>query len=305
MTRWTADRMPCLDGRVALVTGGNSGIGFRTADGLAAAGATVVLACRDRAKGAAAALRIRGMRPGAVVEVREVDLASIDAVRAFAETWTGPLDVLVNNAGVMAPPRPMRTVDGFELQFAVNHLAHYALTGLLLGALLEEPGARVVTVASIAHYGADATVVDANAGPGYDARRAYANSKLANLLFARQLHRQFSARSLPITSAAAHPGVAATGLVSDRQGMGANPVLRWIGPHALRLVGQPARAAARAVLFAASAAEPGSYTGPQRLGETRGRIGPARLSPLAEDEKLAHQLWLVSEDLTGFHYPWP
>lgn len=305
LMRWTAARLPRLGGRTAVVTGGNSGIGMRTAAALAERGARVTLACRDLPAAERAADRIRSRLPGADVEVRHLDLASMAAVRAFAEQWDGPLDLLVNNAGVMAPPRFMRTVDGFELQFATNHLGHFVLTGLLLPALLESGRSRVVTVSSIVHHRGTEAVLDANAGPGYDPQQAYAESKLANLLYAIELQRQASARGLSLVSVAAHPGLAATGLFSDRQGMGANLVLRLVGPQVLRLVTQSPAAGARSTLYAATEAEPGSYTGPGRFGETRGAIGPARLSPVAQDEKLAERLWLVSEELTGFRYPWP
>lgn len=303
--RWTAARMPPLDGCAAIVTGGNSGIGMCAAGALAAHGARVTLACRDTAAAERAAALIRRRSPGADVTVRELDLASMVAVRSFAEQWSGPLHLLVNNAGVMAPPRFTRTAEGFELQFATNHLGHYVLTGLLLPALIDSGAGRAVTVASIVHHRGTENVLDGNAGPGYDPQQAYAESKLANLLFALELQRQAAVRDLPVTSVAAHPGLAATGLFSDRQGMGANPALRMIGPRLLRLVTQSPTAGARSTLYAATEAAPGSYTGPTRLGETRGRIGPARLSSVAQDEKLGERLWVVSEELTGFRYPWP
>lgn len=302
--RWTSAQLPDLSGRVAVVTGGNSGIGWHTADALAAHGARVVLACRDLVRAERAVARIRARR-GAEVTAAGLDLSSMSSVRSFAEKWLGPLDILVNNAGVMAPPKRARTSDGFELQFGTNHLGHFVLTGLLLSALLESRQGRVVTVASIAHRGGGADVVDGNAGPGYDAQRSYSNSKLANLLFADELDRQFRAHDVPLVSTAAHPGVAATGLATDPEGMGANRIVRAAAPVVLRLFTQSARAGARAVLYAATEAEPGSYTGPQRFGEKRGRLGPARRSSTAQDRKLARRLWHVSEELTGFQYSWP
>jgi NAD(P)-dependent dehydrogenase (short-subunit alcohol dehydrogenase family) len=287
-----------------VVTGGNSGIGWYTVRGLAAGEARVVLACRDVAKGQRAAERVRSGVAGAEIDVAELDLASMASVRKFADAWTGRLDLLVNNAGVMAPPRPATTEDGFELQFGTNHLGHFALTGLLLPALLEAPRARVVTVASIAHHGGTSDVLHGNAGRGYHPQHAYANSKLANLLFALELQRTATARGLALTSVAAHPGICATGLVGDRQGMGARPLTRTVGPMLVKVFTQSAAAGARPTLYAATQAEPGSYTGPQRFGETRGRIGPARLSSCAQDERLARRLWQVSEELTGLRYPW-
>jgi NAD(P)-dependent dehydrogenase (short-subunit alcohol dehydrogenase family) len=303
--RWRADRLPDLDGRVAVVTGANSGIGWHVACALAAHRARVVLACRDPERGAAAVARIRSELAGSDVRAATLDLASMESVRGFAGEWHGPLDLLVNNAGVMAPPRRARTADGFELQFGTNHLGHFVLTGLLLPALLESGSGRVVTVSSVAHHGGDAQVVEGNAGPDYHPQRTYSNSKLANLLFADELDRQARRHGAPLVSVAAHPGVAATGLATDPEGMGASRIVRLGAPVVLRLFTQSARAGARAVVFAATEAEPGSYTGPQRWGETRGRIGPARRSALAQDERLARRLWHASEELTGFHYSWP
>ncbi len=302
---WTARQLPDLTGRVAVVTGANSGIGRCTAAALAAHGARVVLAGRNLEAAEDAAVQIRD--DGGDASAAELDLGSMASVRTFAETWDGPLDLLVNNAGVMSPPRRATTADGFELQFGVNHLGHFALTGLLLPTLWERSGGRVVTVSSIAHHGGTEAVLDANAdgaGGGYDAKRTYQDSKLANLLFALQLHRELEARGSTVSSTAAHPGVSATGLVSSRQGMGARLLVRSVGPVLLRALTQSAEAGARATLYAATEAAPGSYTGPQRFGETRGPIGPARISPAAQDEKLARRLWHVSEELTGLAYPW-
>ncbi len=297
---WKARQLGDLSGRTAVVTGANSGIGLQTARRLAEHGVSVVLACRDLRSARAAAASIRGDARAA-----HLDLASMASVREFGESWEGPLDILVNNAGVMAPPKQAKTKDGFELQFGTNHLGHYVLTGLLLDALAQAPAGRVVTVSSITHHTATPAVLDANADGPYNPQRTYANSKLANLMFADELQRRLAKRGLAVTSTAAHPGVTATGLMSDRQGMGANPVLRIVGPVALRVLTQRPRAGARAVVFAATEAEPGTYTGPRLLGEMRGPIGPARRSSVAEDAKLRRRLWHVSEELTGFRYDWP
>jgi NAD(P)-dependent dehydrogenase (short-subunit alcohol dehydrogenase family) len=297
--------MPDLTARTAVVTGANSGIGWFTARDLAAHGARVVLACRDVEAGKLAADRVRSSVASAELDVAHLDLASMASVRAFGDQWIGPLDLLVNNAGVMAPPKKVVTEDGFELQFGTNYLGHFVLTGLLLPALLASSSPRVVTVASIAHHGGSEEVIDANRGLDYHPQRTYSNSKLANLLFALELQRQSSARGLALVSVAAHPGVSATGLVGDPQGMGASRFMRTVAPAFLRVFTQSAAAGSRPTLYAATEAAPGSYTGPQRFGETRGRIGPARMSTFAQDEKLARRLWQASEDLTGFHYPWP
>jgi NAD(P)-dependent dehydrogenase (short-subunit alcohol dehydrogenase family) len=303
--KWTAAQLPDQTGRTVMVTGGNSGIGFHVARELTRHGARVVLACRNAAAGESAAERIRRVRPGAEVSVAALDLASMSSIRQLADEWQGPLDVLINNAGVMAPPRAVTTEDGFELQFGTNHLGHYALTGLLLPTLLAGPAPRVVTVASVAHFGGTDEVLEANAGGQYNPQRTYSNSKLANLLFAFELDRLAREKQLPLVSNAAHPGVSATGLVGDPQGMGANRFLRTVAPPFLRVFTQSAAAGARAVLYAAAVAESGTYTGPQRFGETRGAIGVAKLSSYARDERLARKLWQLSEELTGLHYPWP
>jgi NAD(P)-dependent dehydrogenase (short-subunit alcohol dehydrogenase family) len=303
--KWTAEQLPDLSCRTALVTGANSGIGWWTARALAAHGARVVLACRDVERGKQAADKIRAVRPSAELDVAHLDLSSMSSVRGFGDAWDGSLDLLINNAGVMAPPKRLTTDDGFELQFGTNHLGHFVLTGLLLPSLLAAPAPRVVTVASVAHHGGTDAVLDGNAVGRYHPQHTYSNSKLANLLFAGELQRQAAARGLPLVSVAAHPGVSATGLVADPQGMGAKRFVRTVAPPFVKLFTQSALAGARATLYAATLGEPGSYTGPQRLGETRGSIGPARRSTFAQDERLARRLWQVSEEITGFHYPWP
>ena len=297
--------MPDLGGSTAVVTGANSGIGYHTAYQLAAHGARVVLACRDLTRAEQAAERIRSQVDTAKIDVAELNLSSMQSVRSFGSGWSGSLDLLVNNAGVMAPPKAQQTEDGYELQFGTNHLGHFVLTGLLLPSLLSAPAPRVVTVSSVAHHGATPGVLQANVGEPYNSQRAYSNSKLANILFAFELQRQATARGLALTSVAAHPGVAATGLFSDPQGMGANAFLRVVGPPVLKVVASSPKAAARSILFAATADDPGRYTGPGWFGETRGPIGAARLSVLAQDEALARRLWHISEDLTGYHFPWP
>jgi NAD(P)-dependent dehydrogenase (short-subunit alcohol dehydrogenase family) len=301
---WTAAQMPRLGGRVAVVTGGNSGLGRATATELARHGARVMLACRDIERGKQAADDIRSRVPDADIEVRHIDLADMTSVREFGEGYDGPLHLLVNNAGVMGPPRRLVTAHDFELQFGTNHLGHFVLTGLLLPALLVADDPRVVTVSSVAHHGGTADVLDGNAVGPYRPQRAYANSKLANLLFAFELQRRARAHGVPLTSTAAHPGFSATGLVADPEGAGANRLVRAVLPPLVTAFTQSAATGARAILFAATEAEPGSFTGPQRLHETRGPIGAAEASVLARDETLARQLWRVSEELTGFRYRW-
>jgi len=286
--------LPDLTGTVAVVTGANSGIGYYTAKELAEHGATVVLACRDTDWASKAAAKMSGE-----TRVEALDLASQASVKEFADRWDGPLDLLINNAGVMRPPNYRETEDGHELMFGTNHLGHYALTGRLLPALLSTSTPRVVTVASIAHLGGTAAVIDANPESAYRPDLSYCQSKLANVLFMRELHRRATAAGSPLVSTGAHPGVSATGLVSDPNGMGANPLVRLAAPIVMPLIFQSAAAGANPTLYAATLGEPGSYTGPQRRGESRGPIGPARLNKHAKDDELAARLWALSEERTG------
>jgi NAD(P)-dependent dehydrogenase (short-subunit alcohol dehydrogenase family) len=300
---WSPADIPSLAGTTAVVTGANSGIGWHTAAELARHGADVTLAVRDLDKGEKAAATMREGAVGAV-RVARLDLASLASVQEFAEAWEGPLGLLVNNAGLMSPPRYQATKDGFELQFGTNHLGHFALTGRLLPALLAAPEPRVVTVASIAHHQGRADVVEGNPAERYSPAATYGNSKLANLLFALELQRRASLAGASLTSTAAHPGVASTRLVTSEQGLGAIPGVKQLAPLFLKIAFQSPKAGALPTLYAATAATPGSYTGPQTLRESRGRPGPARLSRLASDELLAGKLWTVSEDLTGVRYEW-
>lgn len=301
---WSPDNMASLEGRTAVVTGANSGIGWYTAAELGKHGATVTLACRNLELGKQAAAKMRDAGAGDV-HVEKLDLSSLASVEQFAARWQGRLDLLVSNAGVMTPPRYRETADGFELQFGTNHLGHYALTGRLLPALLKSTEPRVVTVASIAHFRGKADLLEGNPPERYRPEPAYGNSKLANVLFAFELQRRAIEQGVELTSTAAHPGVSATNLVTSTQGMGAIPGVRLLAPPVLKLLFQSPAAGALSSLYAATEAEPGSYTGPQSLRETRGRIGPAKLNPLARDEGLAAKLWDMSSELTGVVYPWP
>ena len=298
---WSTSDIPSLAGTTAVVTGANSGIGWHTAAELARHGADVTLAVRNLDKGEAAAAQMREGAAG-TVRVARLDLGSLASVQEFAEAWDGPLGLLVNNAGLMTPPRYRETADGHELQFGTNHLGHFALTGRLLPALLAAPASRVVTVSSIAHHQGRADVVEGNPADRYSPTPAYGNSKLANLLFAFELQRRASLAGVSLTSTAAHPGVASTGLVTSEQGLGSIPGVKQLAPLFLKLVFQSPKAGAEPTLYAATAAAPGSYTGPQSLRESRGKPGPARTSRLARDETLAGKLWAVSEDLTGVRF---
>jgi NAD(P)-dependent dehydrogenase (short-subunit alcohol dehydrogenase family) len=302
--RWSPAEMPSLTGTKAIVTGANSGIGWHTALELARHGASVTMAVRSKDKGDEAAQRIRDAVPDADVHVAELDLGSLESVESFADSWHGPLGLLVNNAGVMSPPRYRQSADGYELQFATNHLGHFALTGRLLPSLLRTPSARVVTVASIAHHSGKATVINANPPSEYNPSTSYGNTKLANLLFFSELQRRASQSGTSLTSTAAHPGVSVTNLVSSQHGLGSIPGVKQLWPIFGRVLFQSAEAGAEPTLYAATVAEPGSYTGPQGFRETRGAAGPARLGALARDEELAGKLWEVSEEMTGVRYDW-
>jgi NAD(P)-dependent dehydrogenase (short-subunit alcohol dehydrogenase family) len=306
MPRWTYDAVPDLTGRTALVTGANSGIGLVESRVLAQHGADVVMAVRRPEAGEEGAERIRRTGATGRVTVEELDLASLESVRALADRVAdrldGRLDILVNNAGVMTPPRHRETVDGFELQFGTNHLGHFALTGRLLPLLEAADAPRVTTVASIAHRQSDRAVAEGNPRDSSDAQTAYGRSKLANILFADELQRRAAAAGSPVTSTAAHPGVTGTNLVASPDGMGAIPVVGTVGQWVVRLLFPSPERGAEAAVYAATVAEPGSYTGPTGPGEAFGPVGPAQRSALARDEALAGLLWERSEELTGVRF---
>ncbi|GGC56654.1 SDR family NAD(P)-dependent oxidoreductase [Hoyosella rhizosphaerae] len=289
--------------RRIVITGANSGIGYFTALELARSGDTVVLVCRNRAKAEAAAEAIINEVPAASVIVEELNLADLESVKDFAEAQTEPIDVLVNNAGVMMPPSRIETVDGFELQFGTNHLGHFALTGRLLPQLLAATSPKVVTISSVAHKQRPHLDFDnLQAASGYNPHRAYANSKLANLLFTLELDRRARAAGSPLVSCGAHPGFSATGLYGSDDGMGSNRILKVLAPLGARIVSQSAAAGAWPTLHAINHGGPGDYTGPRALFETRGKPGPAKKSRTAQDAELAAKLWVESEKLTGVTY---
>ncbi|NUP16957.1 MAG: SDR family NAD(P)-dependent oxidoreductase [Streptomyces sp.] len=289
---WDANRLPDLAGRTAVVTGANSGIGLTAADALARAGAHVVFAVRDPERGRAAAATVNGS-----TEVRRLDLADLSSVREFADGWQGrPLDLLINNAGVMMLPR-QRTADGFEMQFGTNHLGHFALTNLLLPYITD----RVVTVSSGAHRWGDARIrfEDLDFTSGYDPQRAYAQSKLANLLFTLELQRRLAESGSGVRALAAHPGYAATNLQSHA----ANPLMRGLMKIGNRFLAQDDRAGALPTLYAATQDLPGaSYVGPDGIGEMRGAPTLVGRSAAASDAGVARRLWTVSEELTGVRW---
>jgi NAD(P)-dependent dehydrogenase (short-subunit alcohol dehydrogenase family) len=298
-TKWTAADIPDQSGRVAVVTGANSGIGLVTARELARVGARVVLAVRNAEKGAAAASEIVAAVPNADLEVGSLDLGSLDSVRGFAEWFGGEhagLDLLINNAGVMAPPRQV-TADGYELQFGTNHLGHFALTGLLLGRMEGREDARVVTVSSGAHRMGRINFDDLQGERRYGRWSAYGQSKLANLLFAFELSRRLLAAGSTVKSLAAHPGYAATNL----QSAAAPQPDRLFMAVTNRVLAQSAEMGALPLLYAATCPglEGGTYIGPDGLFEQRGYPKKVVASAAARDEEAARKLWEASVGLTG------
>lgn len=298
MTAWTFHDIPDQTGRTAIVTGANAGIGLETARMLALKGASVVLACRNPEKGAAAVARIQGEGPAGTAALQLLDLSDLDSVatfaKAFAETHDR-LDLLIDNAGVMVPPLG-RTRQGFELQFGTNHLGHFALTGRLLPLLQRTPGARVVVVSSTAHRMGRIDFDDLNwERRAYRPWPAYGQSKLANLLFALELHRRLVAAGSGVRATAAHPGWTST----DLQRTAA--LVRLLNP----LFGMKPADGALPTLRAATdpAAAGGTYWGPSRFFESSGPPVPAAISAAARDEGVARRLWEVSEKLTGVSFP--
>ncbi len=296
---WTARDVPDQTGRVAVVTGANTGLGFETAQVLAERGASVVLAVRDVEKGKQAAARFGA---GADVTVQELDLASLESVRAAAaelHTTLPKIDLLINNAGVMYPPR-QTTREGFELQFGTNHLGHFALTGLLLDLLLPVPGSRVVAVASIAHrLRAAIHFDDLQWENSYDRVAAYGQSKLANLLFGYELQRRLAPHGTT-AALAAHPGVARTELMRNSPA-----ALRGVFAAVAPLFTQDSARGSLPILRAATdpGALGGQYYGPDGLGGYRGDPEVVASSPQSHDLALQRRLWQVSEELTAVEYP--
>ncbi|MEU6271653.1 oxidoreductase [Streptomyces populi] len=304
MGGWSAKDIPGQRGRVAVVTGANGGLGLVTARELARHGARVVLACRDEARGGAAAGRIAAEVPGAEVESARLDLGDLASVREFADSFPyDRLDLLVNNAGVMALPYGT-TADGFETQFGVNHLGHFALTGLLFPVIAKTPGARIVTVSSMLHALADLDPDDPGGERGtYRRWIAYGRSKTANLLFTHELARRLSAAGSDVVAAAAHPGYASTGLQTAGprlEGRGGAERLMEIGN---RVLGQSAEAGALPTLYAATApgVRPDTFVGPS-FAMWRGAPATSWRAGRTRDDTRAELLWAASERLTGVAY---
>ncbi|MGI8412768.1 MAG: oxidoreductase [Solirubrobacteraceae bacterium] len=304
--KWTAAEIPDQTGRVAVVTGANSGLGWVSARELARAGAHVVMACRNPEKGERAASAIRAAVPGAQLSLRQLDLADLASVRSFADGLTveiDHLDLLINNAGVMAPPRAS-TVDGFERQFATNHLGHFALGGRLLGRLLAAPEPCVVSLSSVAHRIGRLDFDDLQSERSYHKWRAYGQSKLATLMFCFELARRAGVGGTALRSVAAHPGYAATNLSFAGPTAWYERPLMALGT---KLLAQSVEMGALPTLYAASAPDlpGGSFVGPDGIGEARGYPRLVAAAGKAYDEQAWLALWEVSERLTGVRYEFP
>lgn len=287
--------------KIALITGGNSGIGFETAKGLLAIGAQVILAVRNTEKGNAARAALLELYPSAQIIVMKLDLADLKTIRTFAESFQksfNTLDLLINNAGIMAPPYT-KTTDGFELQFGSNHLGHFALTGLLLPLLAKTPNSRVVTVSSRAHSRGSIDFNNLDGSRGYQAKKFYNQSKLANLYFALELDKRLKEHSLQTISVACHPGVSATNILKLGQ-----REIPLAFKRIANLVLQPPNMGALATLYAAT--EPvlkgGEYIGPVAQFQRRGYPALGTPHANATDQEISRRLWEVSEKLTGVSY---
>ncbi|WP_026792296.1 SDR family oxidoreductase [Pleomorphomonas oryzae] len=300
MAKWTASDIPAQSGRSAVVTG-TGGLGFETALALARAGCEVIIAGRNPEKGAAAVAEIAGKVPAAKIRFEPLDLASLVSVADFAarlHSQRGHLDLLVNNAGVMTPPKRLETADGFELQLGTNYFGHFALTGHLMPLLRAGRDARVVTLSSIAAQSATLDFDDLGATNSYKPMAVYGQSKLACLMFALELQRRSEAAGWGVTSIAAHPGISRTDLLHNAPGrrsvVGLTRSLLWF-------LFQPAAQGALPTLYAATSpdAKGGAYYGPDKLGETRGYPTDAKIPPQALDATAAARLWELSERYTG------
>jgi NAD(P)-dependent dehydrogenase (short-subunit alcohol dehydrogenase family) len=303
---WTAEQIPDQTERVFVVTGANSGLGLATTRALARRGGHVILAVRDEGKGRRAAAEITAEQPDAGLEVRHLDLADLGSVRAFADQVHADhprLDVLVNNAGVMAPPRSL-SAQGHELQFACNHLGHFALTGLLLDLLTVGRDPRVVTVSSTNHRQGRIHFDDLTGERKYSAMAFYNQSKFANAVFGRELHRRLTDAGSPVRSVLAHPGYTATNLQTTA------PIGLWrvvLGRIGNPLLAQTPTQGALSQLYAATdpSVEGGQFIGPAGLAELRGRPTRVQLSPAADDAETGSRLWELSEHLTDVRFAFP
>ena len=304
--QWTVADMPNLSGKNVVVTGANSGVGYEAARAFAERGAHVVFACRNRERAEEAVAELRQQTPEVSVEIIILDLANLDSVHDFAQQYNAKhehLDILVNNAGLMAIPY-RQTADGFEMQFGINHLGHFALSGLLLDSLLATDGARVVTVSSGLHRSGNMNFDDLQSAQEYNKRAAYSQSKLANLLFAYELQRKLAGAGAQAISVAAHPGYSATNLQHVGPNMEESPFQRSLMTVANTLFAQSSEMGALPTLYAATAPDVNGcdYIGPGGFMNMRGYPVKERSSDASYDEADARRLWSASEELTGVRY---
>lgn len=304
--QWTAQSIPDVMGKTAVITGANSGIGYETARALVRKGAHVIIASRDASKAHAAIAKLQSESPQGKLSFLQLDLASLVSVRQFASAFMQQftkLDLLINNAGVMAIPY-RETADGFEMQFGTNHLGHFALTGLLLPTLLNTPKARVVTISSVLHKRGHINFDDLNPKSNYNENTAYSQSKLANLLFTYELQRLFKAHNTSMLAAAAHPGYSATNLQAAGPRMSGSVMRERIMGIMNAVLAQSAEMGALPTLFAATSPtiQGGEYIGPSGFQEMRGYPVIVRSNAESYDTSVARRLWTVSEQLTGVEY---
>jgi len=303
LSTWRTEDIPDQSGRTAVVTGANSGLGLATTRELARRGARVIMACRSTDKGESAASDIRRQAPEAKLDVRPLDLGSLESIQAFANDFgleAGRLDLLINNAGIMMTPQ-QTTHDGFELQLGTNHLGHFALTGLLLDTVQSAEAGRVVTLSSIEHKSGHIEFGDLQSEDGYAPRKAYRQSKLANAIFGVELDRRLRAAGSSTISVLAHPGYSDTNL----QTTGPTGPMKAILKVGNKLLAQDADTGALPTLYAATApgVEGGDFYGPDGFKEMRGNPTHVDVIPEARDPGVASRLWDISEELTGIRYP--
>jgi len=304
--RWTSEDIPLMDGKIAVVTGANSGLGYYTSRALAAKQATVIMACRDLMKGETAKKKIEGEIQDANLFVFELDLASVDSIKKFSDDFNShfmKLDLLINNAGLMAIPYN-RTAEGFEMQFGVNHLGHFALTGLLLDLLLKTPGSRIINLSSAAHKFGKIRFNDINWEKGYRKWQAYGMSKLANLLFTQELVRRLNGQTDRLTVAAAHPGYADTELQAKGSEMKGAHMEASFYRFANRIAAQSGEMGALPILYAATSGNvvQGGFYGPGGLMHMKGYPVLDQPRKSLMDQKVAEKLWDISEEMTGIKY---
>src|ERR1700726_10765 len=305
MTDWTTADIPSLNGKTAVITGATGGLGYETALALAKAGAEVVLTGRNDAKGRNAIQGIRGQFPNAKVSYETLDRANLGSVADFAKRFSAThasLDLLINNAGVMALPQRQTTADGFEMQFGTNYLGHYALTAHLLPLLRRGNQPRVVSLSSLVHRWGAIDFDDLQAARSYAPNKAYSQSKLAMLMFALELQRRSDAAGWGLMSTAAHPGYARTDLIAN--GPGASGLLWQLSKSLQPFASQSAAEGALPTLFAATSpeAKPAGYYGPNGLYELKGAPAPAKIMPRAKDAPASARLWDVSATLAGVSF---